>query len=42
MLQQSGRAAPLAPVSTQEPTPADPIFPDSAPAAPDNDPTRFK
>jgi DnaA family protein len=43
MLQQTGRAAPLAPV----PVPAqdlvgDPIAPDSSPAAPDNDPTRFK
>jgi len=42
MLQQTGRAAPLVPVSAPEETPADPNGPESGPAAPDNDPTRFK
>jgi len=42
MLQQTGRAAPLVPVSTQERAPGDPAAPDSGPAAPDNAPTRFK
>jgi len=48
MLQQTGRAAPLVPVSTEgapaQPSglPGDAPGPDASPAAPDNDPTRFK
>jgi DnaA family protein len=42
MRQQTGRAAPLVPVSAQERAAGDPAAPDSGPAAPDNAPTRFK
>lgn len=49
MLQQTGRAAPLVPVSAQErpsgapsDLPGDPLDPDARAAAPDNAPTRFK